>query len=119
MYDCCYLHKKCYHFPLDEIQLSALRTDSVNVSWTIPEFVEAEEYIVEYGTDSDDLTLMSSTVSSSNDTTLVNQTYSVLLEELAMGTIYYVRVLAQYGAYGLYKRYSDIIAFRTLEEGNF
>ena len=101
-----------------EIELSILRTDSVNVTWTIPSFVETEEYIIEYGLKSDNLNLTSSSVNSSTDTSLVNQTYSVVLDDLKVGTIYYMRVLAQYGYQNLYKRYSDVVAFRTLEEGN-
>lgn len=78
-----------------------------------------EEYILQYGTESDNLNLTSSTVDSVTDTTLQNQTYSVVLDDLEEGTIYYVQVLAQYGFGNLFKRYSDVIAFRTLEEGKW
>ena len=105
-------------FSLGDVELLSIRTDSINVTWTIPRFVQSEEYIVEYGIDSDNLNLTSSTVDSSSDTSLVNQTYSVLLEGLEVETIYYIRVLAQFGISGLYKRYSDVAAFRTLEEGS-
>lgn len=79
--------------------------------------METEEYKIEYGVESDNLNLTSQIVNSVTDRTLVNQTYSVIIDNLEMGTIYYVRVLAQFGIDGLYKRYSDVTAFRTLEEG--
>lgn len=75
--------------------------------------------MLQYGTEADNLNLTSSTVDSVTDTTLQNQTYSVVLDDLEKGTIYYVQVLAQYGFGNLFKRYSDIIAFRTLEEGKW
>ena len=74
--------------------------------------------MLQYGTESNNLNLTSSTVDSVTDTTLQNQTYSVVLDDLEKGTIYYVQVLAQYGFGNLFKRYSDVNAFRTLEEGN-
>ena len=70
-----------------------------------------------YGVDSDTLNLTSSTINSSNDITSVDKTYSNSLEGLQVGTIYYARILAQFGTNGLVKRYSTIFAFRTLEEG--
>ena len=94
-----------------------LRTTSVNVSWNIPSITETEEYIVKYGVESDNLNLSSSTLDSVTDTTLKNQTYSVIINKLGAETIYYFRVLAQYGFGNLFKRYSDLSAFRTLEKG--
>ena len=96
-----------------------LRTTSVNVSWNIPSITETEEYIVKYGVESDNLNLSSSTLDSVTDTTLKNQTYSVIINKLGAETIYYFRVLAQYGFGNLFKRYSDISAFRTLEKGEW
>ena len=94
-----------------------LRTTSLNVSWNIPSFEEAEEYTVEYGLEADNLNMTSSTVESDSDTSLVNLTYSVSINDLEMGTIYYMRVRAQDGTKNLYKRYSDVYVLRTLEEG--
>ena len=108
---------RAFPFSAGDIELSMLRTDSVNVSWTIPSLMETEEYIVQYGIESDNFNLTSSSVESVTNTTLVNQTYSVVIDNLDMGTVYYVRILAQYGIDDLFKRYSDITAFRTLEEG--
>lgn len=118
MYLNCTLPLHVFLLSPGDIEVLSLRSDSANITWTIPRFVESEEYIVEYGVDSDNLNLTSSTVDSNSDTSLVNQSYSVLLEGLEVGTIYYIRVLAQFGINGLYKRYSDVIAFRTLEEGS-
>ena len=94
-----------------------LQTSSVNISWNIPSISEVEEYIVLYGMESDSLNLTSSTIDSVSDTTLENQAYSVVLDKLDEETIYYFQVLAQYGFANLFKRYSDIVAFRTLERG--
>ena len=80
--------------------------------------MEIEEYIVQYGVKSRSFNLFSSTVDSVTDTTLVNQTYSVVVNNLEAGTVYYIRVLAQYRVDFIYRRYSDIIVFRTLEEGS-
>ena len=103
--------------PVDNVKLSMLKITSVNITWTIPSIAEMEEYIVQYGVESDNLNLTSSTVDSVSDTTLENQTYSVVLDQLKNGTIYYAQVLAQYGFGNLFKRYSDNIALRTLEDG--
>lgn len=94
-----------------------LRTTSVNISWTIPSFPEIEEYTVQYGVESNSLNLTSSTIDSVTDTTLVNQTYSIVINDLEAGTIYYMRVLAQYGVDIVYNRYSELTVFRTLEQG--
>ena len=97
--------------------MTAIHTDSVTVNWTISGFTQSEQYIVMYGINSDTLNLTSSTINSSNDISLVNKTYSTSLEGLQDGTIYYARILAQFGINGLVKRYSKLFAFRTLEEG--
>ena len=94
-----------------------LQTSSANISWNIPSITEMEEYELQYGVESHNLNLTSSTIDSVSDTTLENQTYSTILDELDMGTIYYVRVLTQHGFGNLFKRYSNVFAFRTLEDG--
>lgn len=104
-------------FLTDDVRISNLTTSSVTVSWTIPSFSETENYRVEFGIESDLFNLSSSTVNSVTDTTVVNQTYSVTVNDLTVGTIYYMRVVAEFGTNDLYKRYSSEDAFRTLEEG--
>lgn len=101
----------------DDLRISDLTTSSVTVTWTIPSFSETETYKVEYGVDSGVFNLSSSTVNSVTDTTVVNQTYSVAIDALMAGTIYYMRVVAESGINDLYKRYSNVALFRTLEEG--
>ena len=101
----------------DDVSISNLSTSSVTVTWTIPSFSETENYRVEFGVESYVFNLSSSTVNSVTDTTVVNETYSVTIDVLMAGTIYYMRVVAEFGINDLYKRYSNVAVFRTLEEG--
>ena len=117
-YDHC-IHTQYSHyvFSPDKLELYMLRTTSVNVTWNIPSISETEEYIIEYGFEPDKLNSTSSTLDSVTDTSLQNQSYSLVIDKLDTGTIYYLRVMAQYGFANLFKRYSSTIAFRTLEKG--
>ena len=74
----------------------------------------AQDYVVEYGEDEDNLDLSSDAISQT-DTTLINEMYSVTLEGLSQGVLYYVRVAATDvdGA----TIYSTIKSFRTIQSG--
>lgn len=69
--------------------------------------------------ESEDLDQTSDSISSSTNTSLVNQTYSLVIEGLDTGTIYYAQVVAAFGDSGEFKRYSDTFAFRTKENGKY
>ena len=86
------------------------------MTWSIPYIFEMESYTVEYGLSSLELNQMSDVVLSPNDPTVIDRSYSVLLEGLDSGTLYYVRVRASFGTGELYVRYSDVISFFTQTE---
>ena len=90
---------------------------SVNVSWVVPYLEEEEEYYIIYGLDSDELDMFSDSILSVSDTNLENQTYSLRVEGLDAGTIYFAQVVAAFGTNGEFERYSDIFVFRTKENG--
>ena len=75
-----------------------------------------ESYTVEYGLSSSELNQVSEVVFSPNDPTQVDLIYSVSLEGLNSGTLYYARVRASFGTGELYVRYSDVISFFTQTE---
>lgn len=59
--------------------------------------------------------MMSTSIPSLTDTSLVNQTYSVSLQKLSPSTVYYIRVVAVYDV--IIARYSEQTSFRTYDEG--
>lgn len=95
-----------------------VKLTSVNISWTVPYIVEEEEYYIIYGVESDELDMTSDSIPSVSDTSLENQTYSLYVEGLKSGTVYYAQVVAAFGMSGEFKRYSDTFVFRTKEDGN-
>lgn len=91
-------------------------TDSANVTWRIPSFTTPEEYYVLYGTDPTDLTQRTNRISSSVDTSLINQIFSLNVNGLDSGTVYYLRVVAVFDV--LSKRESETIVVWTNDKGN-
>ena len=91
-------------------------TDSANVMWRIPSFTKQEDYYVLYGTDPTDLNQRTDRISSSDDTSLTNQMFSLSVVGLDPGTVYYLRVVAVFDI--LFKRESETIVVWTKENGN-
>lgn len=91
-------------------------TDSATVNWRIPSFTTQEEYYVLYGTDPTDLDRRTARISSSAVTSLTNQMFSLLIDGLDPGTVYYLRVVAVFDV--LSKRESETIVIWTKENGN-
>ena len=60
--------------------------------------------------------MTTSSIQSSMDTSLVNQTYSIPLSGLRPNTIYYFRVGAVSDT--IISRFSELMSFRTYDEGN-
>ena len=87
---------------------------SALITWTVRSITEPQEYYVLYGLDQNDLNLTSNTTQGNTNTSLTNQTYSITLQGLTMGTEYYLQVIATYGTDSLY---SDETSFTTLEQG--
>ena len=103
----------------EDISVNDVGKDTANITWRIPYFTEQEEYYIIYGMESDDLDQSSDSISSPTNTSLVNQTYSLMIQGLDIGTIYYCQVVAAFGEIGEFKRYSDTFAFRTKESGKY
>ena len=76
-----------------------------------------EEYYIIYGSDPNELNVTSDTVPSVSNTSLENQTYSILVEGLDVSTVYFAQIVAAFGANGDFKRYSETFVFRTKEYG--
>ena len=92
---------------------------SINISFTVPYLLEEEEYYIVYGFNSDELYSTSDSIPSVSNTSLENQTYTIFLEGLEVGTIYFAQVVAEFGVSGEFKRYSDTFVFRTKEYGTY
>ena len=67
-----------------------------------------------YGIDEDSLDMMSNSISSSSDLSLLDQNYSTVLSGLSLGTTYYFQVVATFQSFQLE---SDVSSFTTLELG--
>lgn len=88
--------------------------------WIIPSFTTQEQYYIQYGTDRYNLTQRSDLISSTTDTSSLNVDYTLQLSGLEPSTIYFMRVVAQFGgedSQPFNRRQSEIASFRTKEEG--
>ena len=86
---------------------------TAKIKWNIPQFVEPEKYVVEYGLSPTELTLESATVQSITDTSVNFEAYSVTLEGLTGSTAYYYRVVARFGTGDIYIRHTEVFTFVT------
>ena len=80
----------------EHIEFSNVSTDSVTIQWTVAYIsYSPEHYVVSYGTDKNNL-IQNSTSSnySGDDINISNMNYSVELNDLEDGTMYYVEVVA-------------------------
>ena len=84
----------------EQVMVSDITINSAVVTWTIPTLTEQQTYYVQYGPSPLNLTFTSNTVTS--DSLLPGQSYSVTLNRLDSGTLYYVRVVAQFSNITLY-----------------
>lgn len=100
---------------VEDVIVSEITTGNASVSWTITQFTKPELYYIHYGTDETMQDMMSESIMSSMNTSLMNQTYSTSLENLSPHTAYYLRVAAVFD--DIFVRYSDVISFRTYDEG--
>ena len=93
---------------------SDIGTSTTEVSWVVPFIPEQIEFTVYYGTNEDSLDGASDTVTSSADTSLTDQEYSVTLTGLRLGVSYYFKVV---GTYSDFTVESDVGEFTTNELG--
>lgn len=96
-----------------DVQVSSITMTEATITWNIPEFIEQEEYTVEYGLSPSNLNLESETVQSITDTSVNFEQYSVTIRNLTGGTAYYFRVVARFGTGGVYVRHTEVFAFFT------
>lgn len=107
---------KCTGIPVEPTELTAqdITAVSANVSFTISYVaITRETYVVMYGIDMNDLDMSSDEVNSLSDDA-TNQSYSVVLDNLAGATTYYYQVVSE-NVYSTSS--SDISSFTTLEGG--
>ena len=95
--------------------MSNITMNSANVSWIVPSVTEPQEYYVLYGVNQIILNLTTDKVQGNSDTSLLNQSYSTILQDLDYGTTYYLLVVTEFGSTTLY---SEMISFTTIEPGN-
>ena len=88
--------------------------ESARVTWTVASVTEQQEYYVLYGLDENSLNYSTDRISGNANTSLTDQTYSTMIQDLSSGTLYYVQVVAEFGSAILY---SETISFRTIEPG--
>ena len=100
----------------EDVTVTNITTVEAVVSWIIPRFTTPEMYYIQYGYEENVLDMTTTSVSSPTDTSLVNQTYSIMLQGLSDGTMYFLRVVAVYD--DIADRFSDLTSFRTYEEGS-
>ena len=98
----------------ENVTVTEISMVSSLITWTVRSITEPQEYYVLYGLDRNDLNLTTNTTRGTTNTSLTNQTYSITLQGLTMGTEYYLQVIATYGTITLY---SEITSFTTLEQG--
>lgn len=94
--------------------MSSITHNSATITWTVPFLSSPQEYTVEYGVDEDNLNETSDTLSES-DTTLTDETYSIVLNGLMRGALYYARVSTTNA--GNVTFYSETTSFRTIQSG--
>ena len=81
--------------PVTELGVVNLRHDTATIQWRVTSLTyDPETYIVEYGTDMNNLALTSAMVTSGNDISVMNLQRSVQLDSLTFNTVYYYRVVA-------------------------
>ena len=98
-----------FHFLTEQVEVFAITMSSAMVSWIIPSLTEQQTYYVEYGSDVDSLNLQTDPITSA--TLLPDESYSVTLNGLDDGTVYYVRVVATFSDVYLY---SSTESFATI-----
>lgn len=86
---------------------------TANIGWRIPYFTSPEIYTVQYGPNSDDLSI-STSIASGNNITLTNQEYSVTLPGLLYVTTYYFKVVVTNDVGSVE---TEVLSFTTPEGG--
>ena len=99
----------------ENVELSAISFTSVTISWVVPYISTWQYYTIQYGIEPNAFNLSGGILYSPPDTSLTNQAYSVAVQGLTQGTVYYMRVSSTFSFNIIY---SDMVSFRTLEPGN-
>ena len=96
------------------VTVDSITMSSAAVSWIVPSVTEPQEYYIIYGTNQNDLSLVTDRIRGDTDTSLENVAYSISLQNLDPGTKYYLAVVAEFGSTVLF---SNITSFTTIELG--
>ena len=96
---------------IGNVVVSDITEESALVSWRVPSVPEPQEYYLSYGTNQNNLTYTTDRVQGNSN---ASQMYSISLQNLESGTVYYLVVVSEFGTTSLY---SDIESFTTLEPG--
>ena len=97
--------------PPSNLRVTYFSHISAVIEWNVPSIVfSSEMYLLEYGTDSNDLSLKTEPQFSGTDITVTNLDYMVRLTELSRGTTYYYR-LSTTNIFGTTK--SETLSFST------
>ena len=99
----------------EDVVVDGITTTSATVSWTIPLLVTQEQYYVVYGSDPNDLSQSSDPIPNFEIET--NAMYSITLQGLEPGVVYYTQVAAVFNE--IFIRYSEVAVFITREPGKF
>lgn len=100
----------------EDVTATEITINSARISWRIPTLEEQEEYYVLYGTDPENLYQTTGSIVSSSDTSIINATYSLVVEGLESGRVYYAQVAA---AFDIFERFSEATVFLTKAPGKF
>ena len=103
--------------PLTPVQVMAtnVAATSATVVWNIPAIIyTAESYSVQYGVEENMLDQSTNSISSGSDTTIVDQTYNITLQNLHPDYTYYYQVTA---VNTLFSTSTEVFSFQTPEAG--
>ena len=96
----------------ENLQLSNITLSTVTVSWVVPYTPTSQQYSIMYGVQANALDQSWGLLNSLSDITETNQEYTMTVEGLTHGTVYFIRVSSTFGHNRIY---SEQISFLTLD----
>ena len=88
--------------------------NSTTIQWVVSAITTQQQYTVQYGTDPNNLSTSTDSITSTDDTSATDLMFAQSLDGLEQGTTYYVQVVSTFDSYTLT---SNVISFTTLEPG--
>ena len=102
------------HLSAGDITVASITTSSSVASWTVPSITEPQDYYIIYGTSQYNLYRSTNRIRGDPNTSLVDVTYSITLQNLEPGTKYYIAVVAEFRSTILF---SSVASFTTTDIG--